>query len=88
MKKNLPDFSVTGTLDELVRAEMLLVMIGYDDPNEKRMIAFWDNFNQPLYERIKRGETTTPKQPVSRDYSTLWWALFAAGLMTALWWVG
>jgi len=30
-KKFLPYFSVTGTLDELIRAEMLLVMLGYDE---------------------------------------------------------
>ena len=37
-KKQLPDFSVTGTLDELIRAEMLLVLLGYDEPRED-----WNN---------------------------------------------
>jgi hypothetical protein len=36
--KSIPRFNVTVTLDELIRAEMLLVMLGYDKPDQE-----WNN---------------------------------------------
>lgn len=38
MKKTLPTFSVTGTLQELIEVEMILIMLGYDVPDER-----WNN---------------------------------------------
>ena len=38
MKKNLPTFSVTGSLQELIEVEMILIMLGYDVPDEA-----WNN---------------------------------------------
>jgi len=38
MKKNLPIFSVIGSLQELIEVEMILIMLGYDVPDET-----WNN---------------------------------------------
>ena len=39
-QKNLPTFSVTGSLQELIEVEMILIMLGYDTPDEG-----WNNYS-------------------------------------------